>query len=169
MIYYRPIQSVPPAAGWVFELRTHQVFTKEQTIQVFPLHGCRAKVNLVYDNYTSSKERQNPMNLRLTGSTEYPLVEAGPPETNRYYRPESNGFPGIDSLFLIHLPNEPFPILLTLQITWNRRGRGVDEKGLRKIDDLQLSPYTRRYWVVVTPKDIHPKITVPVKHPQDGE
>jgi hypothetical protein len=45
----------------------------------------------------------------------------------------------------------------------------ADEKELRKIDDLQLSPYTRRYWVVVTPKDIHPKITVPVKHPQDGE
>jgi hypothetical protein len=76
MIYYRPIQSVPPAAGWVFELRTHQVFTKEQTIQVFPLRGCRAKVNLVYDNYTSSKERQNLMNLRLTESTEHPLVEA---------------------------------------------------------------------------------------------
>ena len=135
-----------------------------QTIQLFPIGGRQAKANLIYGDYTAPKERQNPMNLQLAESTESPLVKVGDLEKNRYYRPKSNSFPAVGSLLLVHPPNEPSPILLVFQITWNRKEHNVDEDGLRKTDDLQLPLDTRRYYVEVTPEGIHPKITVSVKY-----
>jgi hypothetical protein len=158
-----------PAAGRLFELRMHQVLMQAQAIQVFPIRGRRAKGNLIYTNCAASEERQNPMNLQLAESAEHSLVEAGVLETNCYYRLGSKTFPTIDSLLLIHPPNEPSPILLMLRITLSRTEHDVNEKGLGKVNDLQLPSGTRRYYVVVTPEDIHPKITVPMKYFQDEE
>ena len=45
----------------------------------------------------------------------------------------------------------------------------MDKKGLHKIDNLQLPSGTRRYYVVVAPEGIHPKITVPRMHFQGRE
>ena len=153
-----------PAAGWIFKLRMHRLLMQEQTTQLFPIGGRQVKANFLYDDYTASEDRQNPMNLQLAKSNGRRLVERYRLQKNRYYRPKSKDFPAIDSLLLIHPPNEPSPILLIFQITWGGREHDVNEKGLRNINDLKLPRNTRRYYVVVTPERTHPTMTVPMKH-----
>jgi len=57
-----------PAAGRMSKLRIHQVLVQAQTIQLFPIGGFQAKVNLIYNDYTAPKNRWNPINLQLATS-----------------------------------------------------------------------------------------------------
>ena len=158
-----------PAAGQIFKLRIHQVLVQAQTIQLFPVGGFQSEVNIVYNDYAASKKRQNPTNLRLVKSAEHPLDKISCPKMNHYYRPKSKTFPSVDSLLLVHPPGEQSPILLMFQITRNKKEHDVNEKGLHKIDGLQLPSGTRKYYVVVAPESIYPKTTVPKAYFQDSE
>jgi hypothetical protein len=157
--FFQNSQTMAPAAGWIFELRMHQLLRRQQTIRLFPIRGRPGTTRFLYDGYTASKE--NPTDLQLAESDEYPLVEGDRLRMNRYYRLDSIDFPATDSVLLIHPPGEPSPILLMFQMTRNKREHNVDEEGLGKIDDLRLPRHTRRYYVVVTPEGIQPQIKVP--------
>jgi len=159
----------PPASEWIFKLRMHQLLVEKQTLQLFPIGGHQAEVNLLYDNYTASRKRQDPMNLELVKSEQYLLAEKHHLQKNCYYLPKSKSFPAIDSLFLVHPPGEPLPILLVFQITRDEKDHDVNKRSLRKIDDLKLPPNTRKCYVVVTPEGVRPTITVPTKYLQNEE
>ena len=155
------------AVGWVFELRMHQLLRKQQRIRVSPIRGRRVKMNFIYDDYTSASN--NPMELQLPNSTELDFVEKAELKKDHYYHPKSTNFPAIDSLLLIDPPGEPPPILLMFQLTRNKNGHDAKLRGLRKIDKLCLPSGTRRYYVVVTPKGINPKITIRASYFEEGQ
>ena len=144
------------AAGWVFELRMHQLLVKKQTITLYPVHGHYATTNLRYNDYTSTKEKQDPLILNLAQSKELPLIEGSTLQHNCYYRPKSPNFPTIDSLLLTG--KKSTPILLMLQMTRNNNEHDVNQKGLDAISKLGIEE-AQRYYVVVTPEGIHPTIT----------
>ena len=102
----------PPAAEWIFKLRTHQLLVEKQTLHLLPIRGHQAKVNLLYDNYTASRKRQDPINLELAESEQHYSVEKHRLQKDQYYLPKSRSYSAIDSLLLIHRPGEPLPILL---------------------------------------------------------
>jgi len=101
------------------------------------------------------------MILQLADSEEATSTEGCRLEENRYYRPKySNFLLIIDSLLLIHPPGEPSPMLM-LRIARNGEPHMGD---LHKIDDLQFSPDTCRYYVMVTPEGVYPETTAPMEH-----
>ena len=149
------------AAGWIFELRIHQLLLRHQTIQLFRIHGRRAAPDFIYEGYPVPGKGVKPTVLHLPESDEHPLVEGDRLHMNHYYRLNSSDFPATDSMLLIHPPGEPSPILLMFQMTRNKREHDVDEEGLCKIDDFRLPRRTRRYYVVVSPEGTQPQIKVP--------
>lgn len=155
------------AVEWLFELRMHQLLRRQQHIRVFPIRGRRVKANFVYDDYTSAKN--NPTELQLADSTDLDLVEKAKLEKGHYYRPISTNFPGIDSLLLIHPPGELTPILLMFRFTRNEIELDAKLRGLGKIDELGLPSDTRRYYIVVIPEGIHPKITIRTSYFKEGQ
>ena len=145
-------------AGWVFEFRMHQLLTRQQTIRLFPItQDLLGPKNSIYKGYPG----ENPIDLQLTGSDEHPLVEGDHLHTDHYYRPKPTSFPTINSLLLIRPPDSP-PTLLAFQIARNIKAIHVDEDGLCRIDNLDLPPHTRKYYVVATPEDVQPEIKVPM-------
>ena len=161
--FYNVFQANPitaAAAEWIFELRMHQLLRKKQAIQLFPVHGHCVDTNLIYNDYTASENQTNPTNLKFTRSEEHDLVKTKL-EENHYYRPKSNNFLTIDSLLLVHSRNKKLPTLLMFRITGNESGHDVNKKDLCIVDSLEYPSNTPRYFVVVTPKDTHPRIIVP--------
>ena len=151
-----------PAAGWTFELRMHEFLVRKQTIELLPVFGRKARVDILYDNYTASKARENPGNLQLAESENLPFVKAERLQKNHYCCPESRYLLTIDSLLLIHPPDEP-PILM-FKISRNRKDHHANPQGLHRMDNLKVPPDTRRYYVVVTPEGIRPRIKVSAKY-----
>jgi len=154
------------SAGWLFEARMHQLLARENTIQMFHIHGHRAKKNLIYSDYTASLGRNNPRSLQWTSSDHYTLPKDHTVELQEghYYRPDSTSFPTIDSLLLFRPPGGSPPILLMFQITRNKAEHDVNPRGLREINTLNFPSDAHRYYVVVTPEGVRPKITVPMEH-----
>ena len=105
--------------------------------------------------------KQNPMDLQLPGLDKRPLVEGGDFHKNCYYRLVSTGFPGIDSLLLICPLDGSPPILLIFRIARNAETHDVSEEGFSRINNLGLSPDTRKYYVVVTTEGVEPEMRVP--------
>jgi hypothetical protein len=169
MAYFYRIFQASPAAEWIFQLRMHQLFPRRRTVRLFRICGRRAGVNLIYDDYTLSGAENNPTDILLPRSDELPLVEGAQLRMNCYYRPKSDSFSGIDSVFLIHPPDEATPILLMFQIARGGTEYNVNVDGLRKVDGLALPPGTCRCCVVVVPGDVRPKVTVPMKYFEDDE
>ena len=168
MAYYYDLFSASKisatAAGWIFEFRMHQVLRSGGTIQLFPiLSSGKGDANLIYNNHTASRHRKDLKTLESLPSAEYPLTTATHLEENCYYRPEAKNFPTIDSLLIVHPDGEPLPILLMFQIT---RSGHHDAKigGLRKVDNLHLPAPIKKYYVVVTPENAYPQITVPIRY-----
>ena len=149
------------SATWIFEFRMHELLRNGQTIELFPILRSPNKgmAGLVYDNYAASRNGKDPVNLTLPVSSEYPLTEGVRLEEGRYYRPKSSDFV-VDSLLLIHPPGES-PILLMFQMAPNNSERDVSPKGLDIID--RMSPGARKYFVVVTPETVYPKVNIPTK------
>jgi len=150
-------------AGWVFKDRMHQLLRTERTLQLFPILPRRAGTNVVFNDYAASKAKNDPMEFQLTRSKEHPLVEGTELQANHYYRLESSNFPAVNSVLFIDPPGEP-PILFMFHMTRNKIKEGRSLRGLHKVDALSLPPGTRRYLVVVTPEEIHPGITIPLKY-----
>jgi len=154
------------SAGWTFEFRMHELLRCKQTVELFPILRTfnRGSVNLIYDNYTATSSRKSAKTFNLRASAEHPLIEGARLDKNRYYRPEASNFPTIDSLLLIHPISETHPILLMFQITRAQETHETKLVGLQKVDDLVLPPKTQKYYVLVTPAGIQPKITVPIAY-----
>ena len=164
--FYNVFQANPitaAAAGWIFKLRMHQLLRKKQTIRLFPIRGHCVDMNLIYDDHTASEKRTNATNLRFAGSEEHDLIETELVE-NHYYHPKSANLPTIDSLLLVRSRGLKLPTLLMFRITGNESGHDVNEKGLCQVDDLEYPSNAPRYFVVVTPEYVHPKITVPKEY-----
>ena len=97
MCYYygliRTSAIMAAGAGWVFELRMHQLLRKQQTIRMFPITPGRPEpANFIYEDYPG----RNPIDLHLTRSDEYPLAEGNQFHANLCHRPTPTNFPGID-------------------------------------------------------------------------
>ena len=127
-----------PAANWAFELRMHDLLRRGNPIR------------LTYQD------------LQLPQSEERPLDKGGRVCIGRYYRLQATDASTINSLFFFNPPGKSSPILLAFQITRDEECH-INEETLRRIDGLDLSPHTnvRKFFVVVTPDDIQPKIEVP--------
>ena len=152
-----------PAAGWIFELRMHQLFRQGYLLKILPLGRGEAKnkeFDDVYDNYATFHKEEGPKYFDLAVSQEHRLDEGSQLQVDRYYRPKADSFPTIDSLLLVHPTGEQSPILLMFQITCGK-GCGVKEVSLEKIERLKFPLDTRKYYVAVTPASIVPEITVP--------
>jgi len=151
------------AAGWIFEFRMHHLLTQGYPITLFPLRRKKNKATKfdVYDNYTDSHKRKNAKRFKLVASSEYPLDSGIKLQVNKYYRPEVNNFPMIDSLLLIRPDKNTAPILLMFQMTRNQDKHDAKEAGLEIIDGLKFPANTCKYYVVVTPRGIEPSIRVP--------
>jgi len=78
-------QTNPPAAEWIFKLRMHQLLMEKQTLQLFPVRGHQAEVNLLYDDYMAFRKRQDPTNFELVKSEQYRLVEKHSLQKNCYH------------------------------------------------------------------------------------
>ena len=171
LFFYSLFQHSPDfaaAAGWIFEFRMHQLLQEGGPIELFPIVGARANTNFAWKDYKATVNGKNPMFLQLPPSEESPLVEQAELDVGHYYRPQANNFPAIDSLLLIHPPNES-PILLMFQMTRDKDGHGINKCGLIKVDAFNLPPNTRKYYVVVTPYDIHPKIMASLSYLEDED
>jgi len=154
------------SAGWTFEFRMHELLRCKQTLKLFPIlrSSNRGLVNLIYDNYTATLSQKNAKTFKLLASAEYPLIEGARLDKGHYYRPEASNFPEIDSLLLIHPALCKPPVLLMFQMTLDKEVHEVKFRGLQKVDDLDFFPGAQRYYVVVTPEKIRPKITVPIEY-----
>ena len=152
-------------AGWIFEFRMHQLLRSGHIIQLFPiLPKSDGSVNIHYADYTSSLLEQGSVHLRLPTSAEYPLRREMELTAGRYYHPPNLNFPTVDSVFFIHSPDEPLPILLIFHMTQTNDEHLVNLNDLIAVDGLQVPPNTRKWYVVVTPFDRGPHITVPRKY-----
>jgi len=156
-----PIMAI--SLGWIFELRMHQLLLRKQTIRLFPMRGSRARVNFVY-----SKPGDESIDLQLTGSIERPLSDGANLRGTYYYRPKTSNCPAFDSLRLVYSPDET-PILLIFQMTRNKKSHDAKLHGLRKIDRLGLPDNTHKYFVLVTPATIQPKLMIPVEYFEGGQ
>ena len=147
----------------------HQSLREGGPIELFSIVGQKAKArkNFIWNNYAATVGGKNSTLLQLTPSDEYPLVEKTKLDVGHYYRPRANNFLAVNSL-LLSSPNES-PILLMFQMTRAKGDHGVSERGLNKIAELGLPSGTRKYYVVVTPRDRQPRITASVSHFKAGE
>lgn len=152
-----------PVAGWIFELRIHQLLRRGYPLKLLPLCLGKAEDRQfdIYDNHRTSHKRGSQKNLQLAVSQEHRLTKGDQLHINHYYRPSAPSFPTIDSLLLVHPFGKLSPILLTFQITRDEEEHRVNEEGLRRIGELVFPPATRRYHVVVTPRGMEPRVKVP--------
>ena len=162
--FYNLFKATPGAkvaTRWLFEARMHQLLTKDTTIQLFPIYHRSAPVNFIYDDYASSTNPMNREDFQLAWSEQRALPEDGSVKLQEgyYYRPTSDNFPTIDSLLLLHTTGDPSPTLLMFQIT-RAETHNVNPKGLDKVDGLWFPSNTRKNFVVVTPEDVQPKLTI---------
>ena len=147
-------------SGWAFELQAHQLLREVNRIQLFPV-GCHITEGIfIYNDYTASRYGRNQRFLQLPGSKGHLLRGGVKLEVGHYYRRQATS-DAVSSLFLVCPPDEPSPILLVFWITWNEARHEISEDDLRRIDELDLPPYTRRCYVVVTPSNVQPEIRVP--------
>lgn len=145
------------SAGWVFQHRMHQLLSRKRTIRLYPVFRGPSRSNQsIYKGYPG----ENPTDVQLARSDEYPLVEGGGFHVNRYYRPESTDLHSIDSLLLVHPPDVP-PVLLMFRIIGSEKEHDVNEDDLRRIGELDLAEGTRMCYVIVTPEGVEPEIKVP--------
>ena len=147
-------------SGWAFELQMHQLLREVNRIQLFPIGCHNTEGNFIYNDYTASQEGRNQRFLQLPGSEGHLLCRGVKLEVGHYYRRQATS-DVISSLFLLCPPDEPSPILLVFWITRNETRQEISEDDLRRIDGLDLPPYTRRCYVVVTPRNVRPEISVP--------
>ena len=152
-----------PAAGWIFELRMHQLLRQGYPLKLFPLGlgTAESKKFDIYDDYKASHKRGNAKNHQLAVSQEHHLAKWAQLQVNHYYRPSAILIPTIDSLLLVHPFGKLSPILLTFQMTRDEEERRMSEDGLRGIEDLEFPSDTRRYHVVVTPRGMEPRMRIP--------
>ena len=122
-----------------------------------------------YDDYSASEDNKDAIDLQLPASDDYSLEDVIEDATQLhigyYYRPRDASFPTVDSIFFIHPPGES-PILLMFQVTRIKDSHDVNLRGLEIIKKL-LPPGVRTYYVVVTPTNITPQITIPKSYFED--
>ena len=165
--FYNLFQDTPhlsTAAGWIFELRMHQLLRRGTVINLLPIGGESANTDFIWKDYTATKKGENPTVILLTPSEEYSLGEKARPVVGHYYRPRAADFPTIDSLLLVHPPSES--LLLAFRIMRDGTEDDVNEQGLRRIGELDFSWNTRRYYVV-TPRGVQPQMTASLEHFKD--
>ena len=169
-VYYAfsTVSSFASAAGWVFKHRIHQLLGAGREIKIYPVRGHIAQVNVVYNDYAATKNRNDPLHFTLVGSGEstLPDPQTAPLAENVYYRPKSGDFPGIDSWFL-HENGDKTPIILIFQITQAKTDHDVTVDGLGEMDSLKLPQNffnARWIYVVITPDGVEPNITVPINY-----
>ena len=156
-----PIMATP--LGWIFELRMHQLLLRKQTIRLSPMFSSRWRVNFVY-----SKPGDKSTDLLLTQSTERHLSDGAKLRGGYYCIPQTTNCVVFDSLRLVDSPDGT-PILLIFQVTPKKTSHDAKLRGLRKIDRLDLPENTRKYFVVVTPATVQPKLTIPVEYFEGGQ
>ena len=156
--------SSPSSAGWIFKSRVHELLRRGDSIPLFLVRGRVAETEFIFDDYTASKEKKPHRIFQLPESEEYFLDEPTHPGVGRYCRTRPANFATIDALFFVRPPGEPSPTFFALQFA-RVEERDVKENELRRIIQLGHSwtpdIETRAYFVVVTPDDVQPKITVP--------
>ena len=125
--------------------------------------------NVLYDDYSASNGKKDAINLQLPASDDHSLDDAKENATKfqvgHYYRPRASNSATVDSVFLIHPPGES-PILLVFRVTRNKDSHDVNLRGLEIIKKL-VPPGVRTYYVVITPTNITPRITIPKSYFQD--
>ena len=156
------------AAGDVFEFRVHRFLLHGPLLQLFPIlgHGSNEGKNIAYGDYTATLNQAGREELSLSNLEEHIVThETHPsPQYDTYYRPPNTNFPAIDAWALVQPDPEEPPIFMTFQITINKTSHDAKRKGLEMVDALDIPDDARRFLVVITPKGITPKITVPVDY-----
>jgi hypothetical protein len=144
------------ATGWIFEPRIRHLFQRRRKIQLYRIRGRHAEMNLTYDDYTASAERDKVMDLRLSQSERHDVIETAQFQEGQYYRSLSDNFPG--DLLLLQTSKEQ-PIFLAFKILHAAHEHEANVNGLRTIDVMEFAPDTRRYHVVLTPENVELRIT----------
>ncbi|KAF9779874.1 hypothetical protein BJ322DRAFT_347597 [Thelephora terrestris] len=136
---FSPTSITAAAAGWIFELRMHQLLPTKQTIKLSAISGHSAQRNFRFDLYNQSND---PTVLDLPASDTQELNdEIAKLEENCYYRPKSTNYPAIDSLLLIQ--SQQSHILLMFQFTRAQKSHDANLRVLQSLDRLQLPPGTK--------------------------
>jgi len=147
--YYGLLQRSPDTTytlDWIFELRMHELLRQGNPIQLLPVYG-----------HLTSKEDKILKDIQLPESEEHLLDEGGELWVGHYYDLRTADFSTIDSLFFIHPPDEPSPILLAFQIRHNT-ACDAEVEDLRRVNQLSSSHADiRKFFVVVTPDNIQPR------------
>jgi len=140
----------------------HELLRKGTRIQLYPIRGHPATANFIYDDYTASKKKEDPIDFQLPESEEHRLDEGVKLSIGKYCRPDVSNFPTVDSIYAEGV--DPSSTLTMFQITRNKKEHDVNPEGLDRIDklDLGLVKNVRKQLVVITPEDIQPKIKVPM-------
>ena len=161
---YRASVTTAADAEWILRSRIHQLLRSQLTIRLSPI------VRDAFDptDFIGCFLERTPMDLQLPNSHERTLVEGGEFHMNCYYRLGSADFPGIDSLLPICPPDGSPPVLLMFRITSGTVTYDMIEEGFRKIDNLGLSPNIRKYYVVVTPESVNPRMRVSGEYSREG-
>ena len=154
------------AAGLIFEERMNVVLLGKRTLRLYPVH-CgdvnRGPKSLIYDKYTATVNRIEEIEFELPELQLFRFTLENKPRAYGYYIPESSNSPGLDSLlFFDTLDNSP-PILLMFQVTHNET-HNVKASGLFDVDKLGFPSNVRKYYVVVSPVSVLPKISVPMEY-----
>ena len=141
----------------------HQLLAAGMPIEIFRIGDRQGEVNVIYNKYKGTEGWV----LQLPKSGQHLFNDGGTLNIGKYYlRPEKN-FPAVDSLAYIQ-PEGETPMLLMIQITRNHEKHGVNPEGLKRINSLVLRSDSeapvRKIYVVVTPRGIQPRITVPMSH-----
>ena len=155
--------SLAPAAGGLLERRMHQVLVGRWNLRLFPIPRRLAKINYLYDDYTATIRKENGQSFQLDRLVEYEFdfeeIKKVVIEENRYYRPKAKNFATVDSFFL-YRPPDTTPILFMFQFTQAQGGHDAKTKGLTLMDSLKLPTNVSKKYVVVTPEDTYPTISV---------
>jgi hypothetical protein len=152
------------SAGWIFESRMHQLLVQDYEMFLYPIGhtASTSKEHDYFSDYTNTKNRSNEKRFRLNNLQEETLGKGIKLEVNCYYRPERTNFAAIDSLLLIRRSSwGSSHILLMFKFTRNKDKHVAKESGLKEVDDLTVPEGTTKYYVVVTPSGIQPKIHAP--------
>ncbi|KAH9983713.1 hypothetical protein BJV74DRAFT_597753 [Russula compacta] len=152
-----------PALGWLFEFRMHQLLRDGLRHSKFPSpsllswvrgHTLRQLFHLSPQSKLKTTYLVAPINRTF-------LETRDEFTTGSYYCPSDLNLTAVDSLILIHSPGEPSPVLLMFQMMHTSDQHSVDPSSLIAVNRLQVPRNTRKWYVVVTPLDIEPKIAVP--------
>ena len=72
---FRNSPGTTSAAGWIFELRIHELFRQGNTIGLFPVIGRRAGANFVCNGYAASKEKKDQKDPWLSNQKIIPRMK----------------------------------------------------------------------------------------------